>query len=356
MEILGFASRWPCRAGGVVSRRLNRPNVPDPGLLREAGVSAAEFLRLGSSAVITWQIGERIDRPRSSVFPLKGLASTGHEVAAFYKVAHPPNQTLEQPTAWETEHRQALTAGPGLEARLASLAEGKGIQVSQTLAVEPDSLILVTLAVAGTPLGRFSRQSLTAARRTRALDSVKRAGIAARLIEECSPHDLEIPDRLRGLAVIQRRLDRIRKSLSNDVMLDLESLMIELEQQAMSSPRPVVYSHGDFNTSNVLVTTEGIGLIDFSWLQRLRNSDVAHFAFRMEYEPWMSRSWASELVTSLIEGYGDHGLVGRPSWQFLRLSKLLRVVQRGSGSSTARHRRLARRARAEIKATLKSAS
>ena len=77
---------------------------------------------------------------------------------------------------------------------------------------------------------------------------------------------------------------------------------MRLVADASQETSPAAFSHGDINTKNVLIGDGGIGLIDFSWLPRLRHADVAHFGIRIDYEPGVPRSWARELSAALIDG------------------------------------------------------
>ena len=141
---------------------------------------------------------------------------------------------------------------------------------------------------------------------------------------------------------------RARQLLPKDLAQRLSDLLVSLDHTARENPDPYVLVHGDLNGSNILVRPGGIGLIDFAWLPRLRGYDVAHFAFRLEYDRGSPAVFAQDLVDSLLKGYGDPELREGATWRFLRLSKLLRAVERSARSRLGR--RSSSRALAEIRA------
>lgn len=308
-------------------KALAADSRPDASLLTAAGDRLALLLGLSGSTTIEWRVGQRLDRSRSTVYGLEAWSTSGRLAEAFYKVAKPPEPRPDRKEDRLERARAGLRRGPRLEERLAGLVEGEGIVFSRWLAADPEHLTVVTLKVPGRPAGKPWHHALTRARRELAADWLRRAGRAARLIEDCSLDEATIPRELRE-EMLDRRLNRVRGVLPSSLVDRLESRLYELDDAALDRPRAVTYSHGDFSTSNVLLN-EKLGLIDFSWIPRLRGFDVAHFAFRLEYDTPLAPTWTEPLVRTLLEGYGEPDLPTQPGWRVVRLLKLMKVVKDG---------------------------
>ena len=190
------------------NRLRDRPDAPDPRVLADAARSLAELGGGGDSGAITWDIRSRIERPRSTLFQVRAQSSQGGAVDAYYKVSKPPPYEGERRTRWEGTVRSGLTRALVLDQRLAGLFEGEGLAFSRALAVEPDSLTVVTLAVPGRAMGKVWRHLLPGRSRVDAFEILRRAGRAAWLIEECTVEPVEVDPSLAS--VIQRRLARVR--------------------------------------------------------------------------------------------------------------------------------------------------
>jgi hypothetical protein len=234
-----------------------------------------------------------------------------------------------------------------LENRLARLVEGEGITFSRALAVDPGSLTVVTLAVPGDPYGKVWRHLIPGARRAAALETLRLVGRAARLIEDCSVDPIPV-DQTSQRAAIDRRLQRVREVLSGPTLQGIEALMVDLTEEMSLSDRAMVYCHGDLSGSNVLVDGRRVGIIDFTWPLRQRGFDLAHFAFRIEYDSPVPASLTSPLRDALLSGYGDPAAIEQPGYKFVRLSKLLKVVEETGPRAMTRRGR----AQAEIESYL----
>ncbi|HEX6147195.1 MAG TPA: phosphotransferase [Acidimicrobiia bacterium] len=321
-----------------------RPAAPDPDLLRRAAASLDGPDGSLDSEATRWEILGRIERPRSTLFLLRAhRVEAAAPTDAYYKVSHPPPYTGERRERWVATVRSGLIRSMELEQRLAALVAGEGITFARALAVDPDVLAVVTLAVAGEAMGKVWRHALTREARAGAVGPLILAGRAARLIEQCTtdPVEPEGPSQ----SAVDRRLARVDSILPPATMQRLERRMAELESGMMDEPLPMVYCHGDFSSTNLLLDGDRIGLIDFTWPLRQRGFDLAHFAFRIEYDTAIPPAMTAPLLAALIEGYGDPDVTGRPGYRFVRLSKLLKVLEdQRSWSSRGR------RARAEIEA------
>lgn len=322
-----------------------RPAAPDPDLLRRAAASLAGPNGSFDPDGTSWEILGRIERPRSTLFLLRahGVDLAVH-TDAYYKVSHPPPYEGERRERWVATVRSGLVRSIELEQRLAALVAGEGITFARALAVDPDALAVVTLAVTGEAMGKAWRHALTRPARARAVEPLILAGRAARLIEQCTT-DLVEPEGPSQSAVIDRRLARVDSILPPSTMQRLERRMAELESEMVGEPLPMVYCHGDFSSSNLLLDGDRIGLIDFTWPLRQRGFDLAHFAFRLEYDTAIPAALTAPLVAALVEGYGNPDVTGQPGYRFVRLSKLLKVLE-DQRSWSGR----GRRARAEIEA------
>ena len=318
----------------------------DPDLLAEAATSIANVL--GTTGGIRWLSGEPLQRPRSVVIPLEARDSSGRSVTVYFKRSYPPPYEEERRLRWEATVRSGLTRAPELESRLAELVDGEGIGFSRALATDPATLSVVTTAVPGQPMGRVWRHLVTSDSRESAARLLRRCGRAARLIEECSPDRIEPEPGAED--PVGRRVARMRGKLQDSKLDRLRERMERLSAELSASPSPTVYSHGDFSTTNVLVDEGRIGLIDFTWPLRQRGFDLAHFAFRLEYDTAAPAWMTVPLIDALIEGFGDEQATERPGWKLVRLSKLLKVVEEGRRGGLGAGR--ARRALAEIESYL----
>jgi len=328
----------------------SRPSAPDPDILAGATERAAAVLGWGN-ADIRWRVAERIERARSTIFRLEAMAAPGRGAEVYYKVSHSPIDTSPRRMRWEGTVSDGLARALLLDEKLAELIGREPIAFSRTLAADPGTLTLVTLALAGDPIGKVSRHVLSARRRDRLIEALAVAGHAARLIEECSPGSV-LADRDTFSRAIDRRLERARLFLPEPTFEALERRMVSLDEEVLSDPGALVYAHGDFSSSNVLLRDDGIGLIDFTWPPgcAASTSPISHSG--ISYETGAPRSWTDSLVGSLLDGYGDPDLVGGSNWLAIRIPRLLKLIELGSGPRSSLHRRSAKRALAEIEELL----
>ncbi len=328
-----------------------RPTAPDPKLLAEVARAAGGIVGWPSGTEVEWEVGERVDRRRSSLFLIRAVDPPGTPVDAYYKVLHLPIRDPARLHRWEKEAAEGLSRTRMLDQELARLVAGHPITFSQTLVVEPSSLTHVTLGVEGEAFGKAWRHTVTRARRQRILENLRLIGRAAALIEQCSPEPVEVDDSDVQRS-IDKRLTRMRRALAEPTLTALARRMEELDPVTLNKPGGLIYVHGDFSSSNVLIRQGGIGLIDFSWTPELRGYDVARFAFRVEYDTVTSHSWADASVSALLEGYGDPDLRQSPNWLALRVPWLLKIVELGRETRFDRYSVRARRAMKEIESIL----
>ncbi|HSK07087.1 MAG TPA: aminoglycoside phosphotransferase family protein [Acidimicrobiia bacterium] len=325
----------------------SRPKAPDSALLDRATEKTRLILGWGDDEPVSWRVVDTIERPRSTIFRLVSVGTTKEGAEIFYKVSHSPIDSSPRRERWENTHAEGLSRTPALDEKLAGLTAGEAITFSRALAVDPATLTLVTLGVDGAPVGKVSRHFVTRARGARLVAALRVAGRAARLIEDCAPPGIEA-DREVLARAIERRTERARAVLPAATVDELRRRMTALDDEVLAQPGAMVYAHGDFSSSNILLRPDGIGLIDFTWSPRMRGFDVAHLAFRVAYETGASATRTDPLVAALLAGYGDPGLPDRPNWWAVRLPRLLKLVELGTGPRQVRHRRGAERAVSEI--------
>lgn len=297
--------------------------------------------------VVDWRVADRIERSRSTIFRLElpGAPAPGAEI--YYKVSHSPVDGSAPRERWESVMADGLGRTMAMDAKLAEALRTESIAFARALAVDPKTMTLATLGVSGTAVGKVVWHGITPRRRRRLLESFRLAGVGARLIEQCSPPGIEA-ERTVFTGAIDRRLRRARSVIPESMARALEKTMATLDEEVLSNRWALVYAHGDFSSSNVLLREGGIGLIDFTWPPRLRGFDVAHFAFRVEYETGAPAGWTTSLVDALLAGYDDPDLRSSARWSAIRIPRLLKVIELGAGSGLDRHRRAHRRAMEEL--------
>ncbi|HEY6635207.1 MAG TPA: phosphotransferase [Acidimicrobiia bacterium] len=295
-------------------------------------------------------VRDNIDLIRSTVWLLDVSDADGHSTQIYFKRIKPRTESRKFDVVLD-ELRDTLTVAEPLEGRLAERLDPGEIQIGRTVVADPETLEQVTLAVPGRPLGRLWRRALLPANREQTREAMRLVGNACQVIEDVGRFDGPLPERLVGETVVERRIARVAGGLDRGAREKLTALMTELQAAAMDAPDPVYRAHGDLNASNVLIREGGVSLIDFAWLPRLRLTDLAHFAYRLEYESGSPSDFAVSLAGDLVDGYGQGDVTADPAWRFLRYSKLLRVMSDG-GLRHPLGRLRASRARAEIEGAL----
>lgn len=306
-----------------------RPVSPDGQLLEEAGKRLSVLIGEALTSSVSWEVDARIDRPRSSVFPMRAKVADDRVLGmAFYKVMLPSTSGGPDRHLIRVDRaRTGLARAMALEDRLAATIEGDPIAFSRALAVDPESLTSVTIGVPGEPLGGLIRHLLTPSRARDAAGWMELTGRAARAIESCTLGEVDDREDERS-DLIDRRFERLEGFLPTETVDRLRLLVEGLYREALAAEQPLIYAHGDFSPTNLLVD-EGIGLIDFEWVPRLRVFDLANLVFRLEYETAMPTRAVRPLVEAALSGYGDSMIVASPQWRFHRISNLLKVVRDG---------------------------
>jgi hypothetical protein len=316
-------------------------------MLERACVVLARRLALDPES-LQWRVGERLDRKRSTLFHLT-LVSAGSAVAtAYYKA---PYFTAERQGSRNLERaRSAILSSETLGAEFAQAAAGSGIWINETLALDPDTLEVVTLGLEGRLFGIPLGHAFTRARREAALQTCRLVGRAIRILEDL-PAPEPGPELGRIWQETERKLESVGPLLPDADRRSLEATLAGLFQAAKSEPGGVTLAHGDLSPDNVIMMKGGTGLIDFMWIPQLRGFDLSRFVHRLRYTTPSYSPWTTALTEAVLEGYGDPEAPARPGWRFSDMQALLGTVQhlerKGEGS-----RRSAGRALAQIRAGL----
>jgi hypothetical protein len=300
-----------------------RPDSPPAGLLDQARAALAGRLSLDPGS-LTWKIGRRIDRKRSSLFPLTLNSSSGAVATAWYK--KPYFTEDRQGSKNLPRARDATLRGERLGARFEELAEGSGLATNVTLALDPETIEVITLGLEGRPLGHPIRHALTPRHRQVALETCAAVGRAVRIVEDMGEdgHEAELQ---RVWEETERKLVSVSPMISDAELKNLESALGRLFEEASREPGGVTLAHGDLGPGNVIVMPQGTGIIDFMWLPQLKGFDLSRFIHRIRYTTPSYRPWVSELSESVLDGYGDRDAPARPGWRFSEIQRLLATIQ-----------------------------
>ena len=299
-----------------------RPERPRPELLDEARANLASRLGIDSESSI-WVVGERMERKRSTLFPLALASPMGDRLAtAYYKVPYFPPE--KQGSRNLERARLAVVRARTFGDRFAALGADTHIEINVTLAADLDTLETVTLGLEGPPMGSPLRLMVTAGRRSQALTACRRVGEAVRIMEKM---DLEDGDSSQEEdESSQRKLDSATSFLSVTEIESLEGVLDDLYRAAVAEDGTTL-AHGDLSTGNIILMEGRTGIIDFLWLDRIRGFDLSRFVHRLRHSTTALRPWTEGLVGAALEGYGDASVTERPGWRFWELMHLLTTLR-----------------------------
>jgi Phosphotransferase enzyme family len=289
-----------------------------------------------------------MDRKRSTVFRLTLAEASGPVATAYYKA---PFFTAERQGSRNLERaRTAILNSETMGTLFAEATTGSGISINETLALDPETLEVVTLGLEGRPFGIPLSHSLTRGRREEALITCRRVGRAVRIVEGL-PAPESGPELERIWQETERKLEAVGPLLPDGDRRSLEQSLRGLYESATGDTGGVSLAHGDLSPDNLIMMKDGTGLIDFMWIPQLRGFDLSRFVHRLRYTTPSSDRWARSLTEAVLEGYGDATAPSQPGWRFSEMQSLLGTIQhlerKGEGG-----RRSAGRALAEIRAGL----
>jgi len=298
----------------ISNRDESRPVHPDPAILQAALTAARPDAAPGE---LSWACGPRLDRPQSTLFPLRLVHDGATVLRAFYKVHRVRADSPGQADSKLTTFRRVLERGPHLRDEYARLAATAGISVEMPafLAVDVDRLTEVQTALPGRPVDRVLMHA-GPGMRSRAMELYRALGAAVATIERCRDSSLadEAPPSI-DVDAMTRPLGRV---LQEDDLRRLRGLFDELHAHACRRA-DLSYSHGDFGRGNFFISPSGAGLIDALWSPRWRGDDIAYHAVRLRHELPRLPSWTSTLISELLAGYGDETLAEQPEWLLTQL-------------------------------------
>jgi len=298
---------------------------------------------------LSWAVGERTDRKRSTLFHMTLRSREGTLATAWYKTPYFPSS--EQDSRHLGRAREALRQSDEMARRFMSLAGESPLAINETLAFDGETLEVVTLGLEGEPMGNPLRFALGSKGRGRALTACSAVGQAIQIVEMLPHNDLSA-ELGRIWQDTERKLESVGPLLADADRRSLENSVRKLFESASGEPNGVTLAHGDLSPGNVILMKDGVtGLIDFTWIPQFRGFDLSRFIHRLRYTTASYRPWTSALNDAVVEGYGDRDAATRPGWRFSEIQRLLATIQRlerkGEGG-----RRSAGRALAEIRSGL----
>jgi Phosphotransferase enzyme family len=311
---------------------------PDAEVLRRAGERLVG-LRGVDVAGTRWHTTTWQERPDSVVFRLELQPRVGAPIVAYYK-SETPNVPGRRFNPFGVS-RASVERSPILMERLqASTPPGYQLVLPTILAVDPDTLTSVVLEVPGTPLARgmlVPRLPVGA----RLMTQFAVVGRGARLTESCTrPGEALISE--SGDAVeklVDAGLDALASRISERRIRVLRTHANRLMRDADAADDPV-YAHCDLNFSNVFVSRDGVGIIDFGWEPRPRGWDVGMFIASLRTASVRLGWGRGRLEAAALRGYGVADAAALSGFQLGYLVQLvLRAIRPGSdraGTSVAR--------------------
>jgi hypothetical protein len=208
------------------------------------------------------------------------------------------------------------------------------------LAVDPDTLTSVVLAIPGTPLTRAMLVPRWPAV-VRLMSQFAMVGRCARLTEGCTRPGEALTSE-SGEAVekaVNAGLDALVSHLPERRIRAIRAHADRLMRDADAADDPV-YAHCDLNFSNVFVHRDGVGIIDFGWEPRPRGWDVGMFIASLRTASVRLGWGRGRLEAAALRGYGVVDAAALPGFHLGYLEQLvLRAIRPGSnraGTSVAR--------------------
>lgn len=242
--------------GAPIASPYARPAAPDSHLLHRAAVTLA-----GSETTaqgVTSEVGPRIDRQTSTVFPLTFHVGR-RPVRAFFKTLYvapsAPKQAREriERRIYELELASWLT--PRASRALADLP----VQIEMPLAVEPPSLSIITLAMPGEPLARVLPRLPPLRNRDRQRISALHTllGVTLRRLDETTGPLIEGDHRALLLDAVEWLLSRRGHRFDDELVASLRRHFERLADRL--PPDCAALCHGDLNSTNVFVRDGSLG-------------------------------------------------------------------------------------------------
>ena len=224
---------------------------------------------------LTWRVGERMDRKRSTVFRLTLAGESGPIATAYYKA---PYFTAERQGSRNLDRaRTAILSSETMGRLFAEAAAGSGISINETLALDPETLEVVTLGLEGRPFGIPLSHSFIRGRREEALVTCRRVGRAVRLLEGL-PAPESGPDAGANMAGDRAQTGGGQSLAARIGHKDSGTITQRSSSKtATGDPGGVTLAHGDLSPDNLIMMKDATGIIDFMWIPQLRGFDLVPF-------------------------------------------------------------------------------
>ena len=157
----------------------HRPDTPGADVLQSALVALAHKHSIERDS-LTWTVGDRTDRKRSTLFHLTLRSPEGTVATAWYKTPYFP--PAEQDSRHLERVREALSQSDEMARRFMELAGESSLAINETLAFDENTLEVVTLGLVGEPMGNPLQFAFTGKSRARALAAAAAVGQAVRVL------------------------------------------------------------------------------------------------------------------------------------------------------------------------------
>lgn len=302
---------------------VGRPNRPDASLLKSAATSLQELLELEEAP--RWTILRREVRKGSTLFRLAAAHPSG-PTHAWAKTDVPSASSAKRDRVDQqlVRFRDSLAFEEQVSPLLALELAARDVRFDRPLAINIEQLSAVRLEVPGRQLGRTLGHSLFGRRAS--LDTLSQIGAVVRHIEAITKSFGASFDRAQLQRCVEAELERAAPNLDTEMHRRVANRAHELTADIDVSSS-AVRGHGDLSPTNILVDSDRLGLIDFSWRRSLAGESVARLVARLSVEPRTPAGWKRSAVAAVLRGYGHDGV---DSWRLAYLLRLLRWSRRPS--------------------------
>lgn len=286
-----------------------------------------ESARLFGASGLTIEPVRQVARPFSAVLEVN-LRADGRPVTAFIKILTPRAAGQEE---LEATRRNVAREFDTLVKVHGALEEHPGLSTARPIACYPELLALVTERVNGEPLDRLlsSLRGVPATRTIDSLSSVMRAvgaWLAAFQTTETAGGEISL-DRLRTYLDARLRPLAEMAVIDDDLRTGLLRYFDRQAQQIARAELAAVPVHADFTPENVMVSPEGVTVLDFTMAKPgVRYLDLAHMFMHIETlkaRPWFRPAVLDRQATALLSGFDPAVRPEQPLFQLMLLQHVV---------------------------------